>query len=131
MNKERLLNVARALRDAHADDKLRAEFYMGVEVHEACGTPACALGHYAARSDLQDVWKIEKRPRSGMFRMVFTRPEEHDGEEIAYYDDAAVFNHFGIDEDDHAALFSAEGCDLATTPLEAAEFIENYVREAP
>lgn len=47
MNKERLLNVAKALRESTTPPDL---FTMRFVMRE-CGTPACALGHYAARGD--------------------------------------------------------------------------------
>lgn len=114
MNKERLLNVAKALRESPNPE----QFSMGTEVH-GCGAPACAWGHYAARRDLQDVAKIERRPGTDVFD---TAPS---------YCSDVVIEHFDISWDEWSQLFSAaEGCGRANTALEAAEFIERFVAES-
>lgn len=111
MNKERLLNVARALRESKNPDK----FTMS-QLTNACGTPACALGHYAARRDLQDYYYIDA---DGEFQCPAddtTGPEE---------DSDAL--HFGITADQSQELFGSHGCGNAKTAIEAAEYIEAFV----
>jgi hypothetical protein len=113
MNKERLLNVAKALRESPNPDLFTMARY-GFD----CGTPACALGHYAARPDLQDFFKLKQ---NGM--LVLT-----ENDEVPYGEDE--MEHFGIDEKQAAELFGTEGCGNAQTPIEAAEYIEQFVAYA-
>ena len=123
MNRGRLLNVARALRESPNPEK----FSMDVYAHP-CGTPACAFGHYAARPDLQSAFRLEDgTPVSaeGICRMY-------------YLED--VLDHFGITIEDARELFSGGGdpfevedeyrkcgCGGAKTAIEAAEFVERWV----
>jgi len=80
-----------------------------------CGTPACALGHYAARGDLQDAFRLDNR---GFL--------VHLGDETPY---EMELRHFAIDGDQEDELFSAMGCGDAKTTIEAAEYIERFVAE--
>lgn len=114
MNKERLLNVARACRES----KVPEDFLMRRYVHE-CGAPACALGLYASRRDLQTEFCID-----GMF-VFLTAP----GDEIAYLMPCHIQEHFGISGTQCIELFDYNGCGKATTPIQAAEYIERFVRE--
>lgn len=113
MNKERLLNVARALRES----QVPGDFTM-VRLVNPCGTPACALGHYAARTDLQDEYWIDAY---GRFRCV----SDDRGDD----DDDSDAKHFGITSDESSELFGTEGCGEAKTAIEAAEYIEQFVAE--
>jgi hypothetical protein len=136
MNKERLLNVAKALRESEKPD----EFDMGTYVH-MCGTPACALGHYAARIDLQDQFRIKERGKN-MFgtQMEPAIRDEKTGDWVEY-DDETVMDHFEISDAEAEVLFGPPSstwedddrlADNAKNPTEAAAFIENFVnaREA-
>lgn len=51
--RERAQNMIRALRESPD----RAQFSMS-RWATRCGTPACVLGHYAARSDLQNIFEL-------------------------------------------------------------------------
>jgi hypothetical protein len=102
MNKVRLLNVARALRESEHPEKFTMR-----ELVNMCGTPGCALGHYASRGDLQDVFLIDG------YRMTTVGAG-------SIYD--VTLAHFGEDE-----LFGALGCGEAKTPVQAAEYIERFV----
>lgn len=112
MNKERLLNVAKALRESEHPER----FTMRTIAH-SCGTPACALGHYAARRDLQDAFILLKH-----------------GELRATGDAASPFlaelEHFDISRAEEEKLFGVWGCNDAQTPLQAAEYIERFVASA-
>ena len=57
--RQRLLNVVRALRESPKPKAFSMDWY-GYGPNEAfpCGTPQCALGHYAAREDLQDFLRL-------------------------------------------------------------------------
>ena len=113
MRKDRLLNVARALRES----KNPEDFDMGMYGH-ACGTPACALGHYAAREDLQHTFTLDAVNDSILV-----------GEDWVGFDSRDVRDHFGITPSEALELFEAEGCAGAKTAIEAAEFIERVVAE--
>lgn len=126
MNTERLLNVAKALRESPAPDRFTME-----SIH-ACGTPACALGHYAARPDLQSEFRLQMPYGFEMANGAEMTPEL-DGPEIC--------GHFGISKQQALQLFSdsqdyddergpiGAGCGDAKTAIEAAEYIERFVAD--
>lgn len=114
MNKERLLNVARALRESPNPDR----FDMSMYVH-SCGTPACALGHYAHRTDLQDVFVIDE---DGDLLV-----REDGGLRWAQNPMTAADIHFGLAREFGNELFDTDGCGGAETAIEAAEYIERFV----
>jgi hypothetical protein len=116
MSKENLLKVAKALRESTNPDL----FEMGSYSHP-CGTPACALGHYAARRDLQDFLKIDG---AGLFYVPELRVQV--GFTRADYDDEYVCGHFGISTEEAEELFSTFGCNAAKTATQAAEYIERF-----
>lgn len=136
MNKERLLNVAKALRESPNPGK----FDMGAYVHP-CGTPACAFGHYAARSDLQS--QFTQHGTSKFWEGI----DVIGGQENVSYADPVVLDHFGITESQADRIFSdadyvhewLEETDealpgsflalSAKTANEAAEWIERFVAE--
>ena len=129
---DRLLNVAEVLREAHEKEW---DFDMGhfgtgqgeasnpdqfkVLKQRGCGTPGCALGHYAV-SGLQDVFKLD---RQGVLT----------AEWLGVVDSGKIVpaakDHFGITSDEYTELFCSEGCNNAHTALEAAQYIENFVAE--
>lgn len=115
MNAERLLNAARAVREGAAD-----KFTM-LEYTHPCGTPACVLGHYAARADLQQDFSLAPGPEG--WYLVLTS----DGSRV-HYDDYAVLEHFGVTHLQSAQLFSRSGCASAKTSEAAAAYIEEFVR---
>jgi len=115
MNKKRLLLVAKALRQS----KRPKEFTMRV-FGRNCGTPCCALGHYAVRHDLQSVFSLNK---FGYLRRVKGR---EDG--VSGINDHAILKHFGITDEQSQELFRGErGCGGALTAIAAAEYIEAFV----
>lgn len=151
MNKiqsKRLLNVARALREAHAA-KMKFNMEKFVYGNRAaledgawntetcdyspstnreknfCGTPACALGHYAARTDLQRIVKIAivKDDDGAKYAEVqmFGTSDDMD------FADERLLNHFGIEYDEMDELFNHDGCGGARTALQAAKYIEQFV----
>lgn len=131
MNKERLLNVAKALRESPQPDK----FDMDTYVHP-CGTPACAFGHYAVRSDLQDLFTAHATP------LMWQGIDHIGGKENISYDAAVVLEHFDITQEEADRIFGCSGVAdemvedfgpsellalAAKTPLEAAAWIERFV----
>ena len=122
---QRLLDVAKALRESRNPEAFTMTHYgwTPIDLHGSqktwpCGTPACALGHYAARPDLQDVYSIN--PSSGYLN----RPDSICGTAGCVFD----AGYFGISLDERDLLFSSDGCDKAATPEEAAKYIENFVK---
>ncbi len=112
--KRRLLNVARALREDESSDP----FSMNC-MSNNCGTPGCALGHYAFRRDLQKTFSFI--PHAGSII-------GYRGYQIKSLD-LAVREHFNITANEAYNLFSAEGCGNAQDVITAAEFIENFVAD--
>jgi hypothetical protein len=124
MNKERLLNVAKAQRESKHPEHFTMHRYVN-----KCGTPACAFGHYAAREDLQDDFSIntEEDPHRHFDEGVHDR---HSGEPIMY-DADSVSEHFEAPYEELVQFFEYDGCGGAKTASEAAEFIERFVFENP
>jgi hypothetical protein len=111
-NLERLQNCIVALRDANPE-----HFSM---THVAdCGTPSCVLGHYAARRDLQDEFRLT--PQSNW--MLDANGDEPN------YDDPSVCDHFDLTEKEAAELFGSHGCNDARTPQEAIAYIEAFIKD--
>jgi hypothetical protein len=121
MNKERLLNVAKALRESKNPEMFDMEYH----VHHECGTPACAFGHYAARQDLQDAFKIVF---DGGWRSYWIETTDGQNQNV-WWDDDCVREHFDISDKQARLLFFSKGCGNAQTPTEAAEYIEHFVAE--
>ena len=117
MNKTRLLAAARAVLDA--DPEL---FTMAREVN-ACGTPACVFGHYAARVDLQDKFVLHERNDE---HYAYISERAHPEDEIGAYAES-VREHFGLTREQQMELFDIDGCGNAKTPREAADYIEAFV----
>ena len=114
--KQRVLNIARALRESPVPQ----DFTMSIEFHPY-GTPACAWGHYVHRSDLQDTFKMTV-PVCGYAQLV----ADPDRDCIVFYS-PEVLHHFGISREEASVLFERyDGCGGATTPIEAAEYIEAF-----
>ena len=112
MNKvhsKRLLNVAKALRESPQPIMFSMRRFV-----QHCGTPMCALGHYACRLDLQRTFRIKNRCLTV------------DGDDIGF-DSVKVETHFGISGRECEDLFDAIGCDNAQTNIQAAEYIEGFV----
>jgi hypothetical protein len=116
VNKERLLNVAKALRESPDASGFTMERYIN-----HCGTPACALGHYAARTDLQNFLRQEGR--------TIVYADTVIDRAIAQYGDQETLDHFDISRTEAYALFSEFGCGGAVTAIEAAKYIERFVAE--
>jgi hypothetical protein len=111
MYRDRLLNVARCLRESPNPEQFTMDNY-GAD----CGTPFCAIGHYAARSDLQDSFRLSEDGYLETARGAAT-----------FYDESVVLDHFGISMDHAERLFGPGGCGHAKTAEEAAQYIERFV----
>lgn len=134
MNKQRLLNAAKAVRETPSPGKFSMSRF-GLETYPVpqvdspgCGTPGCVLGHYAARADLQDEFKLVG---SDIFLRDAVVPEnfwERGGNGLTYNADV-ICDHFQISSNQACQLFSTAGCEYAQTPWEAANYIERFVEE--
>lgn len=119
MNAQRLLNVARALRESP-----NPEMFTMCEYGRSCGTPACALGHYAARQDLQNHLALVKKDKETFPVSYLSLAKKN--YPISYHD-RSVLDHFGIDQWQATKLFGSCGCGGAKTAEAAAEYIERFV----
>lgn len=118
VQRKRLLNVARACRETKTPDL----FTMRAFAHP-CGTPACALGNYAARRDLQRSFYLVNRVQG-------SEPYWLQPAGTTYtvgFDGQEVHEHFGIDYDESQELFGPNGCRSASTGNKAADYIERFV----
>jgi hypothetical protein len=121
--KQRMLNVARALRESPAPD----DFTMSTEFHD-CGTPACAWGHYLLRRDLQNAFmaSLESIDTEGFYSGLYSGYAHTSDGRIRelVYSSLLVRAHFGIDFDETEEVFGPFGCNDAQSAREAAEYIE-------
>lgn len=111
-------NLIRAVESAHPDD-----FTMETYAND-CGTPACVLGHYASRGDLQSEFRLTS-PRINMMKMV----RNHAGHALSYVSEE-VLTHFGLTPDEADALFSEGGCGQAGDDRDAAlQYLRLFLKE--
>ncbi len=139
--KKRLLNVAKALRETQTPDDFRMSLF-----GNACGTPACALGHYASRTDLQKafVFRVNREDAAYNKRQsqaMLEDPSTYRGlisphvatvkrpRAALWYDGPEILEHFGITDYQAELIFGGHGCGGARHPDEAAQFIERFVEE--
>jgi hypothetical protein len=92
-----------------------------------CGSPACALGHYAAqypkRFVLNPNWVS---PITGLTRAVIhLRSSENS---VLSPTSSIVTEEFQITESESEELFNGGGCGEAKTAKEAAAYIRKFVR---
>lgn len=115
--KERLLKLADILDVADAEHRSKKEptYEQAASMH-SCGTPACALGH----------WAVNNRRR---FRI------DKDSQIITLRSDPTTLfcgsigaTEFGITDEQGIELFSAQGCGEARTAKQAASYIRKFVR---
>lgn len=128
MNKQRLLAVAKAVRESPDPESFCMAAFGGYRLNRpraqepSCGTPFCVLGHYAARADLQDDFKLID---DGLFERNVTF---YGCSTSLGYNYTAVLKHFVITPLEAEELFGCSGCGNATTPEQAAAYIEEFVR---
>lgn len=109
----RLERLCRILRSADAKHVKAGEpIYRQSLWQHPCGTPACALGHYAAHTPSR--WKFG----------AYGQPH------LSYVDGGPLESatiEFGISFDEAHLLFAADGCGEARTASEAANYIEAFI----
>ncbi len=110
----RLLKLALILDTADALHKKKGEstYDQGIYRHP-CGTPACALGHWAAANP--------KRWRFDNYGLPFVARDFESGTYSAV-------DEFGISYDEADDLFGYAGCGEAQTAKEAARYIRTFVK---
>lgn len=114
---KRLSQVAVALEDASRYQFFVKIFTMKKWGYESdpvnCGTPACAIGHFAVRTDLQKSFELRGDTLFYKGRDVGTPAEFR--------------RYFGLSYGEAKLLFSVSGCDKAQTPRQAAKFIRKFI----
>lgn len=121
MRIDRLKNVIRALREKK-DPKM---FSMYTVMHP-CGTPACCMGEYASREDLQDEFSLKSVSAEDWYEGIGIVLRKT-GLGVSPFG-LRVASHFGITVADAEDLFGSEGCAFANTPDEAAHYIEEFIK---
>lgn len=111
MNKPRLEKLILALEGVPIK-------HFNMDKYGTCGTPACVLGHFAARTDLQRKFVLKHEFHTQLFAI--------DGHEVDYWD-GEVREYFGINAEQAEALFGPEGCDRAQTPAKARRYIRKFI----
>lgn len=125
----RLLLAAQAT----LESKVPASFRMNAYAHD-CKTPACVLGNYAIRDDLQDVFELHEYTRWDGRKLVGLVPKGNpgfieSGHNTMDCDGTMVQEHFAIGDGVASNIFGVCGCDDADTPQEAAAYIEKFVAD--
>jgi hypothetical protein len=91
-----------------------------------CGSPACVLGHYALRTDLQDVLILDQEALEEGEPCVKLK---HNDQPLTF-SDYTFQEHFGLRTSGEAQLlFGPSGCGGAQTPEEAIAYIERFIQE--
>lgn len=147
---QRLLNVAKSLRESKTPKRFTMNKFVWGEMdrlaydlrdvnaekfvqkeRDFCGTPACALGHFGARTDLQSLLKIRTRVVDGekIAGLEYSRGLSEDQDKLVSYLDKRVQKYFGIDEGEADRLFGPDGCGNAKSVNAAANFIERFVQK--
>lgn len=123
LNVERLLQLADILDQAdEIHDQKHEPLYLQSFYRHSCGTPACALGHWAAAHPerwafVNDVpWLIDVQPYQNSFHKI----------ELRGHNAAAI--EFGLKPWQSRLLFGEFGCGNARSSQEAAAYIREFVR---
>lgn len=126
---KRLNNLARILREAALIEKTREEF-RGFDMSrwgysarpgQTCGTPACALGHYADRRDVQRRFSLTKQGE--------VKTHGKGARSGGLIDRAG--DHFGITSEQAHAMFGGgddPGDNKAKMPNGAAYYVERLIK---
>jgi hypothetical protein len=119
IQRKRLLKLADILDVADAEHRARGEkvYDQSNFVHQSCGTPACALGHYAAYSRR---WELEPSRWGDIVPQLKNAPPSD-------FIDQQVRAEFGIDFGEFRELFGVDGCGGAKTAKQAAKYIRKFV----
>jgi len=117
MNEQRLRNVVRALRESTGPENFSMSSWA-----TCCGTPACVIGHYAYRTDLQKAFTLTNH--GDIYKIADPVP-------ISTFStnepDITFAKHFDIALDESRNLFGCYGCGEAKTIEEAIAYIEDFI----
>lgn len=117
MNEERLNELADLLDTVDEIHILRGEpTYDHSSYRHPCGTPACALGHWAAAHP--ERWTFDDR--------IPLLWEEFREDDSGVYDDESI--EFGISDKQSLELFGSFGCGNAQNGKEAAAYIREFIK---
>lgn len=128
MNRENFEKLLQANREAKPET-----FNMAVFLGQptACGTPACLLGNYALRTDMQSAFAAKPsafaaKPAGeadAMGLVVSTKTGR-----AVWCDDLDVREHFDITSEEADRLFDADGCNSAGTDRDKAlAYVEHFM----
>jgi len=114
---KRMQNVVLAIKETPKPENFSMEIF-GHHTNNECGSPACALGHYAYRRDLQKTFILNKK-----------------GTVTAGNDNCTIFvsgpfvtSHFGINSSEAKELFWPNGCNSAGTDREQViAYIHDFI----
>ena len=127
--RKRLLNVAKALIDEARWRKKNPprgpeDRFRMTDFTNPCGSPACALGTYASRRDLQRAFALKRGVRGVCMVGKDGKRFWLDGAtELAQLNE-----HFGLNVAEAQELFDDIGCNEARTEHEAAAYIRAFVK---
>jgi hypothetical protein len=111
MGNKRLIQLAEILEAADENHASRGEPLYEQQIYtHPCGTPACALGHWAAANPQS--WAFSSGAPYGLTTG-------------SRWNQCAIDFHLGLDEIDE--LFGMFGCGLPSTSKEAASYIRGFV----
>jgi len=119
MNKARLEKLIVAL-----DGVKPKQFDMTMYAH-ACGSPACVLGHFAARSDLQKKFKFNEKCDRFSAAVLLVK-----GGKPVYFEDDEVLEYFGITPAQSEYLFGCDGPNEFATPAMMRRRIRKFIDNA-
>jgi hypothetical protein len=99
-------------------------FNMGMFA-QSCGAPACLLGNYGDRTDLQRTFILARSPRNEhLYLKLRSRTAL-----IVFENGKEVSEHFGITEDEASALFCPDGCNNAhTNRAKAIKYVRAFIK---
>lgn len=134
MNKEHMLTLLKANREMKHPER----FTMGTYVHnretpyeingeesnppqEWCGTPACVLGNFGAREDLQRLLCIRDES------LAFVERVERDLLNIVSYCDERIASYFDLTTNECYEMFGLDGCNEAKALDAALAYVEDFI----
>lgn len=134
----RLLKLAGILDTADARHRMKKERVYGqMDIAHPCGTPACALGHWAFNERRRWRYQINTYTHDHLadgsaptapvvFAVVQLKTRRPQGDCGYLFEDA--INDFGITTKQAYELFDIDGCGDARTAKQAARYIRKFVK---
>lgn len=123
INFKRLEELADLLDTVDKEHRARKEpTYDQSHYFHPCGTPSCALGHWAAAHPRR--WRVRRSGYDGRRLYPLLR-----GGNFADSHLSSVMHEFGLNSDDVDMLFGHQGCNKAKTGKQAARFIRKFIQD--